>query len=208
MRPEDLADIIDGIDDDIILDIPELNGEEPLELVIESKAASFWKAALSAACLLCVLVTGAFAVAKIRTGQPVNSGANAPASIDSTSSPDSTDKSTDPENRFSTGMIAGDFIYTQPCVKENDFNFAVVYIDECSDITEEEPVYISIWLDAGSGSVCVSETLKITRSEPKMYIIKYTRPCLGNSPLRLRRVQGAEESVYNKNAKLSGHWIP
>ncbi len=208
MRPEDLADIIDGIDDDIILDIPELIYEEPIEVVIDSKPVMFWKAALSAACLLCVLVTGAFAVSGIRTGQTVNSGANAPASIDSTLSPDSTDKSTTPENRFSTGMIAGDFIYTQPCVKDNDHNYAVVYIDECSGVTEEEPVYISIWLDAGSEPVCVSKTLKINSSEPRMYIIKYTRPCLGNSPLRLRRVQGAEESVYNNNAKLSGHWIP
>lgn len=208
MRPEELFDIIDGIDDDIILDIPELLQDEPIEIVVESRKTPFWKTALSAACLLCVLVTGVFAAAKIRTEQPVNSGANAPASTDSTSSSDSTDKSTVPENRFSTGMIAGDCIYTQPCAKDNELDYAVVYIDECSDITKENPVYISIWLDADSEPVCVSETLKITRSEPQMYIIKYTRPCIENSPLRLRRVRGAEESVYNNSAKLSGHWTP
>ena len=155
-----------------------------------------------------MLASGVFAIARIKTGQPVNSGANAPVSIDSTPSSDSTDKSTDPENRFFTGIIAGDCIYTQPCVKDNDLDYAVVYIDECSDVTEEEPVYISIWLDAGSEPVCMSKTLKITSSEPQMYIIKYTQLCIGYSPLRLRRVQGAEESVYNNNAKLSGHWIP
>lgn len=204
MRPEDLADIIDGIDDDIILDIPELIYEEPIEVVIDSKPVMFWKAALSAACLLCVLVTGAFAVAKIRTGQPVNSGTNAPTSMGSVSGTDSTDSS--PQNRFSTGEKAGDCIYTQPCVKDNDLNYAIVYIDECSDITEDSPVYISIWLDAGSEPVCVSETLKITRSEPQMYIIKYTRQCVGNSPLRIRRDVG--EGIYNDKATLSGHWIP
>lgn len=206
MRPEDLADIIDGINDDIILDIPELNSEEPIEVIVDSRETPFWKMALSAACLLCVLVTGVFAAAKIRAGQPVNSGTNAPASMNGVFISDSADSS--PRNRFSTGEKAGDCIYTQPCVKDNDLNYAVVYIDECSDITEEEPVYISIWLDSGSESVCVSETLKITRSEPQAHIIKYTRQCIGSSPLRIRRESGGEESVYNKNAKLSGHWIP
>lgn len=71
MRPEELFKIIDGIDDDIILDIPEITAEKPIKVVIESKRTSFWTIAVSAACLLCVLAIGVFIAVKLQSGQRI-----------------------------------------------------------------------------------------------------------------------------------------
>ena len=241
MRPEDFFEIIDGIDDDIILDIPEANAEEPTKVIIESKETPFWAVALSAACLFCVLVTGVFFIAKIKTSLPADSGANASASSEDSSfesdlilissdSSDNGDESSDSssdssdnedeqmqENKVSDAIAepsgrslfskikAGGTIYTQPCIKDNDLDYAVVYIDECSNITEEKPVYISIWKAVGNDMVCVSETLKITRSEKQEHTIRYTEPCGRFSKCTLRREY---ESTSDDYATLSGHWQP
>lgn len=241
MRPEEFFEIIDGIDDDIILDVPDANAEEPTKVVIESKETPFWVVALSAACLLCVLVSGVFIIAKIRTSLPVESGANAYASSedssfeddsssDSSDSSDNGDESSDSSSdssdnedestqeivvsdevaepsgrRIFSNIKAGETIYTQWCIKDNDLNYAVVYIDECSNITEEKPVYISIWKAVGNDMVCVSETLKITSSEKQEHTIKYTEPCGRFSKCILRREY---ESTYGGYATLNGHWQP
>lgn len=67
MRPEDIFEIIDGIDDDIILDIPELNAEKPMRIAVKTKQAPLWAVTLSAACLLCVLAAAVFFIARSRS---------------------------------------------------------------------------------------------------------------------------------------------
>lgn len=212
MRAEDFFEIIDGIDDDIILDVPELTDEEPTKIVIESKAAPFWKIALSAACLICVLFSGVYVVAGIKTGILSNSGANAPASSGESLPENSlglyADAGLPDKNRFSTGEKAGDCIYTEPCFKNNERGHAVVYIDECYGITEDEPIYISVRADVGGNSVCVSETIRITRSEPQVHIIRYAGLYDKRVPLRLVKEQDPESGEYNDNAVLSGYWEP
>lgn len=215
MRPDEFFEIIDGIDDDIILDIPDANAEEPTKVVIESKETPFWVVALSAACLLCALVSGVFIIAKIKTSLPVESGANAPASyedssFESDSSSDSSyngDESTEtmPGKIFFSKIKAGDTIYSERCIKDNDLDYAVVYIDECSNITEENPVYISICKAVGTDLICVSETLKITSSEKQVHIIRYTEQCGRYSNYRLKREYKSTNYGY---ATLNGHWKP
>lgn len=212
MRAEEFFEIIDGIDDDIILDVPELTDEEPTKVVIESKAVPFWKIALSAACLVCVLASGVYVVAGIKSGLLSNSGANAPASSGESLPENSlglyAETGLPDENRFSTGEKAGDCIYTEPCFKNNERGHAVVYIDECFGITEDEPIYISVRADAGGNSVCVSETIRITCSEPQVHIIRYTDLYDKRSPLRLVKERDPESGEYNDNAVLSGYWEP
>ncbi len=243
MRPDEFFEIIDGIDDDIILDIPENNAEQPTEIVIEGKGTPFWAVALSAACLLCVLVSGVFVIAKIRTSLPVDSGANASASpedssfesdpnLNSSDCSDNGDESSDSNSdsldneedeppraivtpdavetvlsrRILLGKIkAGETIYSEPCMKYNDLDYAVVYIDKCSNITEDDPVYISIWKYVGSDMVCVSETLKITHSEKQEYTIRYTEPCGRHTRCILKKEY---KSTSNDYATLDGHWKP
>lgn len=83
MRAEELFEIIDGIDDDLILDIPRLKSERPTMVVIEHRKTPIWAVALLAACLVCVLAVGVFVAAKLQNGLPVFSGSNDPGQSDS-----------------------------------------------------------------------------------------------------------------------------
>lgn len=104
MRSEELFEIIDGIDDDIILDVPEADAQRPIEIVVESSSGrrtSFLKLALSAACLVCVLAVGTFAAVKLRDVLRTESGSSDPVisddSSDSSSSSSSDPETSDPE---------------------------------------------------------------------------------------------------------------
>lgn len=68
MKTEELFALIDGIDDDIILDIPCLNAEKPKTLVVKSRHIPFRSIAGVAACFICTLAIGIFAVTKIQGG--------------------------------------------------------------------------------------------------------------------------------------------
>lgn len=74
MKTEELFEIIDGIDDDIILDIPHLNAEKPTKIVVKSRRTTFWSYVGTAAGLVCVLAIGIFAAAKLQGSQPIDSG--------------------------------------------------------------------------------------------------------------------------------------
>lgn len=107
MRPEDFFEIIDGIDDDIILDIPEINAEKPIKVVIENRQTPLRTVVLSAACLLCVLSIGVFIAAKLHNGLPVEPGPNGfssteDSSYESNSGSDSSDTSENSSNSSSS----------------------------------------------------------------------------------------------------------
>lgn len=108
MRSEEFFEIIDGIDDDIILDVPEMNSEKPIKVVVEHKRTPLWAVTLSAACLLCVLMMGILLIAKLQSSLPVISGSSDPTTSDDSSnesdsnssnsdSSDSSDENSDPE---------------------------------------------------------------------------------------------------------------
>lgn len=64
MKTQELFELIDGIDDDIILDIPQLNAEKPTKITVQ-KRTPVWNYVSIAACFVCVLAAGIFAVTKI-----------------------------------------------------------------------------------------------------------------------------------------------
>ncbi len=108
MRPEDIFDIIDGIDDDIILDIPALNAEKPMQVVVKSKRTPLWAVTLSAACLLCVLAAAVFFIARSRSEWidpspygPTSSDDSSYQSDTSSSDSDSSDNSDDSSDQSS-----------------------------------------------------------------------------------------------------------
>lgn len=108
MRPEDIFDIIDGIDDDIILDIPELNSEKPLKVVVKDKRTPIWAVTLSAACLICVFAAAVFFIARFRSDwidpnpyDPTSSGDSSYQSDPSSSDSDSSDNSDDSSDQSS-----------------------------------------------------------------------------------------------------------
>lgn len=233
MRPEDLFELIDGIDDDIILDAAKVNNEEPTEVVIGRGRTPFRVAALSAACLLCVMVSGVFVVARLRSGLPTNSGSNSPtasaeSSFESASSSDSSDNSYDlkeefkfysnilikPEKRFDCVLEEYVAAQTLVCVKDDDLAFAAVYIDSAHNITEDSPVYITIWKEDGGERICVSEPLIITSSEPQKHYVAYTKPC-GRSSRCFLTIQYKGEAQYKEettthigSASINGYWEP
>lgn len=96
MRAEDLFELIDGIDDDIILDIPRLKSIKPTKVIVEHTKPPVWAVALLAACLVCVLAVGVFFAAKLQSGPPVYSdNPGLSNDSDSTSSSDSDSGSSD-----------------------------------------------------------------------------------------------------------------
>lgn len=97
MRSEELFEIIDGIDDDIILDVPEADVQRPIKIVVEKGGrTSFWKLALAAACLVCVMTVGIFAAVKLHGISSTESGSGDPVISDNRSD-DSSSSSSDPE---------------------------------------------------------------------------------------------------------------
>lgn len=90
MKPEELFELIDGIDDDIILDIPQLNAEKPIEITVKNKRFPLWRYIGTAACVICVLAIGIFAVAKIQgnitTSLPVDTSETVTSSAGTNSS--------------------------------------------------------------------------------------------------------------------------
>lgn len=64
MKTEELFKVIDGIDDNIILDIPQLKAEKPSKITLK-KHAPVWNYVSIAACFVCALAVGIFAVTKI-----------------------------------------------------------------------------------------------------------------------------------------------
>lgn len=91
MRAEDFFNIIDGIDDDIILDIPELNTEKPIRLAAEPRKTPIWAMALLAACFVLILVMGIFVAAKLQSNSIIDPSSYNPAESDQSS--DSSDNS-------------------------------------------------------------------------------------------------------------------
>lgn len=94
-----------GANDDISLDITMIDDQKPLEVVVESRRASLWKLAVSAACLVCVLAVGIFAAVKLRGISSVESGSNDPTSSDNISD-ESSDNSFD-DSSSSTSDTSG-----------------------------------------------------------------------------------------------------
>lgn len=108
MRPEDFFEIIDGIDDDIILDIPELSAEKPTD-IIRSKGTPFWTIALSAACLFCVLAVGIFVAVKLHNAQPIDSGSDS-SDTSSGESSDGSDSSISETSDQNSNIIDDDIL--------------------------------------------------------------------------------------------------
>ena len=91
MRAEEFFKIIDGIDDDIILDVPDAKTERPTKVVIEHKKTPIWTIALLTACFVLVLVMGVFVAAKLQANKIITS--EDPGNSDSSSVSDNSDSS-------------------------------------------------------------------------------------------------------------------
>ena len=90
MRAEEFFEIIDGIDDDIILDVPDANAERATRVVIEHKKTPILAIALLAACFVMILVLSVFVAAKLQSNRLITS--EDPGNSDSSDSSDSEDE--------------------------------------------------------------------------------------------------------------------
>lgn len=98
MRAEELFEIIDGIDDDLILDIPRLRSERPIKVVIEHRKTPVWALVLLSACLVCVLAVGVFFAAKLQGNKIIDPGSYDPDHSNSSDNSGS-DSDSDSESR-------------------------------------------------------------------------------------------------------------
>lgn len=121
MRSEELFEIIDGIDDDIILDVPEADVQRPIEIVVENSGGrriSFLKLALSAACLVCVLAVGTFAAVKLRDVLRTESGSSDPVISDDSSDSSSDSNSSDSSDPQTSEPERDDYILDEKILNE------------------------------------------------------------------------------------------
>lgn len=191
MRSKDLFMLIDQIDRRFVEEAWEgdLESGKTVEIVLER--SPFYAIKFAAAVAACIMLFGAgfFTIANIRTNdpfaQPSSSGAaespGSPSESDSSSESGEISESSDvstvtsfdkPEEEFNKQGIYklenlyigyGDIVQTKVVEKIDNYDYAVIYVDE-TNATEEHPLAVSIFRVDEDGKICdlISEKKYIT----------------------------------------------
>lgn len=214
MTKKQFLDAVNKIDDKFIneiIDIPNdvsenyFVDERPQKVYLTDKLVPFWKIAVSTAAVVCVLTAGVFTTVKLR-------GAQHTMPNDSTtenSSYSQTETSSEPD-KFDTVLTAGiDFSYTSPdwpyssdmVEKNDDANYAVVYV-ACRNISEENPLFISIkkYID---GNPKYIGTLYVTDNSARTYRIDYEEEVKKGEEVFLYMSTKSDEIM-----RADGKWLP
>lgn len=210
MKAEDFFKIIDGIDDDLILDAKNPASEEPEKVVVVERRTPIWKIALSAACLISVLTAGVILATTLRGKLPVENISDPAVSVgdyssDLISENISTNISAElPSRDFSATLWTQDEKQTALLEKNNDLKYAEVTIDDSFNISESSPLMLYVCADVNGETVTVSQTITVTTNEPQMYLINYLHPLDKGTRYSLNMIyNGGEEFISFK-----GHWEP
>lgn len=155
MKAEELAMIINEIDEDMVEDAWTENGTTII--ISESRPLSFWKIAVTAAACFAAVIAGVFCFTRLKPGDTVSPN-------NSTYSNSSFGESNiDIPPGFEDNIILFDEAHTDKVFfakKSNDNNFAMLNIEE-TNATVENPVLLTVCGEDGSS---VSATVRIIGS--------------------------------------------
>lgn len=182
MKAEELFEIIDGIDDDIILDIPHLNAEKPTKIVVKSKRTPFWSYVGMAAGLVCVLAIGIFAAAKLQGSQPIGPGTSGTTfsqnnSYESNSNSENVSNNSEiPSKPFYDDVFKG--INSDPLNTGAPLSYDEVMEMITSPLQQESGLYLD--------SFYIAETIRALSDEEAKKLNGWTELCEGRTIYEVR----------------------
>lgn len=208
MTKKRFLEIMDEIDDDLIENYLEIPAEEknPQKIYLSENHTPFWKPAAASAAIICVIMTGVFALVKIRgiphtepNDSAVSYSENSPASSGSFQSKSERAVSEGAEFEFTIEVVDGKSYYTEPVEKTDDENFAAVYLEGCRNISEENPLFIGVYVTRERGKERVAE-ITVIQNDNQVIQIPY------------KAVKGEKYALgfvsKNKVMLVSGRWLP
>lgn len=211
-------------DNDDFYDVFIEDMEKPQTIRLTNERTPFWKLAVSAAAVVCVITAGLFALLRrqapqvsspgdSRSGVSISNPKSDPASEFSSTIPESSDSDISSEDRPRSGSftawfrndvtgIDGDKITfrSETVVKSNSLDFAQIGI-EYRGATERFPIYVQIIKIVGREERHVSEMVKFTGSGADKLTINYTEAVEPGDELVLLII--ASEGAY-----AAGSWMP
>lgn len=157
MSGEELFEIIDGIDDDIILDIPRSKSIRPTMVLVERIKTPIPTFALVAVCMICVLAVGVFFAAKLHNIPPVDSGSDYSVYSDSSS-----DESSDSDSESSSSHESSSSISESSNSEDISNINKVRFTDEDKELQK-----ILEELDKGLSAISAWLTFSYPQDSPK-----------------------------------------
>ena len=185
MKAEELAMLINEIDEDMVEDAWTENGTTII--ISESRPLSFWKIAVTAAACFAAVIAGVFCFTFPKQGEPIS-----PFPADSS-------YSEAPPTFADDNVILYDEVHTDNkffAEKLGDNNFAMLYIEE-TNATVEVPAFVTVYDSDGKA---VTETVRIVGSG--RYGVYYKQQRSTGDTCRLT-IYGLPEGIA-----LKGTWIP
>lgn len=178
--------------------------EQPQKINLSDTPVPFWKIAISTAAAVCILTFGIFSAAKLH-GMHIM-----PNDSTTDNSSFSQTETSSESNKFDTVLTDGiEFSYltpnwayrSDPVEKNDDENYAVVYVF-CRNISEENPLFISIQKYINGNPVYIG-TLYVTDNSARTYRIDYKEEIKRGDELFLYISTKTDEIV-----RADGKWLP
>lgn len=203
MRTEDFFSIIDGIDDDIVLDARCPSENELSEARADNRRIPFYKWTPAAAGILCVLALVVMLTAKLR------SISVAPNTSDDLSGSSPYYSVVMPENVFIFDLspASSDNEQREAAPKRNDLPFAEVYLSVRNpDVWEKADVRFTVCAYDGSGRLYpISETVRADFSGELLRINYTDMPQRGTTCVLCASVPNSDKLTA---VMLPGAWEP